>query len=132
MTATVNAAQFAAACDELGLAVPPTYSIHKGNKSDGRLAYGDYHLASNHIRLFLGIDHYEYDGLRHAQMEVCRTMLHEMRHAYQKQKGKALSESDAEGWARANVSRYKGLVRLVRSFPNSGFSRLSRHDRQIV
>jgi len=133
ISATVDEGHYADACDLLGLTHihVPTYSIHRSTRP-GRPAFGDYSLTDNHIRLFLGVSNYEYDNLRFAQTELARTLLHELRHAYQHFNSKPLSEADAEGWAVSHVAHFKNIVRLTRSFPNSGFSRLGRHDRRRV
>lgn len=114
---------------------PPTYSVHKSTRTlKGGVAYGDYNRATNHVRIFLGgIDQYEYDRLLSATNELTRTLLHELRHAWQQQHRTDIydnhfaAETDAERWACQNLPVYQGIVRLKRTFPNSGFSRLSRH-----
>lgn len=127
LNATVDQETYDRACEALGIEeTRPTYSIHQGSRS-GRPAYGDYNFATNHVRLFLGISDYEFDALRFAQSEMVRTMLHELRHAYQHHHKTPVSESDAERWACDHVAEFRKLIRLSRSFPNTGFSRLSRH-----
>lgn len=134
LKATVDAAKCDLACRELNITVP-TIVVKSGNHPEGT-RYGDYDPNDHSIRLYLGgITNYEKDGLRFAQTELVRTLLHELRHGWQFIHSRELydnvvpAEHDAEGWALRKIAEYRNIVRLSRSFPNSGFSRLTRHAR---
>lgn len=136
ISATLNETIYNLACEALDV-TPPTVTIHT-HARPGKRAFGDYSAATNHIRLFLGdISNYEYDGLRSATQELVRTLLHELRHAWQhahntNNGSTPEAEIDAETWACENVAGYRSIIRMSRTFPNSGFSRLGRHSRQTV
>lgn len=122
-------------CAELGVTCP-TVEFKQGTRAQGGAkVYGDYQPARQHVRIYLGVSEFENDQLRFATTECVRTLLHELRHHWQYAvrpdivKSVVTMEMDAEGWAQANVNNWKTLVRVSRSFPNSGFSRLSRHSR---
>ena len=132
LKATVDIVAYDRACFELDIQLPAVV-VKSGNHPDGT-RYGDYDPNSHSIRLYLGgITNYERDKLRFAQTELVRTLLHELRHGWQFIHSRELynnvipAEHDAEGWALRKVAEYRNIVRLSRSFPNSGFSRLSRH-----
>lgn len=134
--ATLDEHMFEQVCTQLNI-LPPTIKFKNGERA-GKKAWGDYNRTTNHINLYLGVSSYEYDALRFAQTEAVRTMLHELRHAWQQQHRPDMYDStiavetDAEGWAQEQVASWVNLVRLSRSFPNSGFSRLGRHTRRVV
>ena len=132
LKATVDMEAYDRACRDLRI-VQPLVEGRQGNNPEGA-RYGDYAAGLHRVRLYLGgIKGYELDGLRSAQTELVNTMLHELRHAWQVMyrpevwANHEAAEHDAEGWAIRNVANYRNIVRLSRSFPNSGFSRLSRH-----
>lgn len=131
LSAVIDQKTYEKACAELCLSEMPTVKVISGRRT-GKAAFGDYNTETNHVRLFLGLDNYIADGLRFAQTELVRTLLHELRHAYQNEHNQALSEADAEEWAIRHVADYRNIIRLSRSYPNSGFSRLSRHDRRRI
>ena len=121
------------ACRELNITQPKIEVLHAIGPNK---RYGDYTSGIHRVRLFLrGITAYERDGLRFAQSELTRTLLHELRHGWQAFHSREMweaanegpREQDAESWAVRKVAEYRNIVRLSRSFPNSGFSRLSRH-----
>lgn len=133
---TLDERAFERVCAGLGVTCP-TVEFKQGNRTDGGgpMVYGDYSPRLKHIRVFLGAREFENDQLRFATTECVRTVLHELRHHWQYQrrpdltKDLQIKERDAEGWAQDNVNKWKTLVRVSRSFPNSGFSRLNRHSR---
>jgi len=133
ITVKLDEERFFELCTELAVSVP-TVKFVKGTR-DGRPAWGDYQRETGVIRIYLGVDQYENERLPFAQTECVRTLLHELRHHYQSIHTPKLwdniiaLEMDAEGYAQENIAKFKTLIRLRREFPNSGFSRLSRHIR---
>lgn len=135
--ATLDEAAYAHACAELDI-TPPRYRITQATHP--RRAFGVYERTSGSITMFLGgISSYDNDRLRAANREAVTTILHELRHAWQNihnpelYANKHACEVDAEGWARRRYPDYHTLVRLSRTYPNSGFSRLSKmHSGRVV
>ena len=135
--ATLNEQAYEDVCKQLDIRMP-TISFINGMKSDGRVAWGDFHPVKWQVRIYLGLDQYEHDKLRFCQSECVRTILHELRHAWQFQhrqemwKARILIEADAERWAQDEVAKWRNLVRITRTFHGSGMSRLARVGRRIA
>jgi hypothetical protein len=134
ITATLNQAEYKRLCKELSIPEPSIKFKQTGKQVNGRTCYGVYIGGLNAIEIYLDMkDYQESSKLRFATTEMIRTILHECRHARQRfhlqdiWESEHARETDAEGWAVDNLHRYLGLARLSRSFPNSGFSRLSKH-----
>ena len=136
----VDPAKMEALCEQMGLSfVPPVRFITGG--ANGRL-YGTWDTAQKKVAIFANIDVYDFDKLSHVNLELALTLLHELRHAWQEeQHGEGWcaahvleAENDAETFARLNVQKWRGVVRVRRTFPSTGFSRLSKstHVRRIV
>jgi len=134
--ATLNEQAYEDVCKALDIKMP-TISFVNGMKSDGRVAWGDFSPVLWRVRIYLGLDQYEHDKLRFCQSECVRTILHELRHAWQFQHqpkmwaAKIAIEADAEGWAQDEVANWRNLVRISRTFPGSGMSRLGKTIRSL-
>jgi hypothetical protein len=133
--ATLNQQAYEDVCRLLDIRMP-TISFINGSRP-GQVAWGDFNAASWHVRIFLALDQYEHDKLRFCQSECVRTILHELRHAWQYQhhkdtmwKNKILIETDAEEWAQDEVAKWRSLVRIARTFHGSGMSRLEKISRR--
>lgn len=102
---------------------------------------------TNTIRVYLGVDGHDQEKLRFAQGRIVRTTLHELRHIHQMRHWSAEkwaedkllpyrlreAERDANEWAELNLTKYRALLTVKRTFPSSGFSRMSsRASRQVV
>lgn len=139
LTAKVNEELYRRVCDELNID-PPSIVVTQLSRRDpqtGRMTLGLWTLGR--ITIYLGgIDEYSTDRLSAAQRELCDTVLHELRHAWQhahttmleKPEGNyytAECEVDAREYAARKLPEYRTIIRLSRTYPNSGFSRLSRH-----
>jgi hypothetical protein len=134
--ATLNQQAYEDVCKQLDIRMP-TITFVNGSKSDGRVAWGDFHPILWRVRIYLGLDQYEHDKLRFCQSECVRTILHELRHAWQYQhhqktmwKNKIIIETDAEQWAQDEVAKWRNLVRITRTFHGSGMSRLEKASRR--
>lgn len=132
LTAKVDEAAYRRACDELNIDPPSIVVTQLARTLNGRPTYGIW--QPGRITIYLGgIEKYTADRLRAAQGELVDTVLHELRHAYQYNHNpdildnKHACEVDAEGWAKRKRPEYRTIIRLSRTYPNSGFSRLSRH-----
>lgn len=130
ITITLDEAIYSAACLSLSITPPPVAFRKSG--ANGRFR-GHYHPASRSITIYHGLDEQNIGALRSLQGELVRTLLHELRHAWQDANGWVYedrvveSENDANRWADENQARYRLILRVTRSFPGSGFSRMSRH-----
>lgn len=147
LKATVDADELCKVCDELQLDSPPGVVFRTGQPNQrvlraGRVpvCFGQYDEAKNVVIIYMGIDEYEADKLRYVQSEIVITILHELRHAYQKQHWAAedlaadrarpymlrKAERDAETWAVENASRFRRIVRVIRRTHGSGFSKIQQ------
>lgn len=133
LKATVNAQALTEVCAGLRIRVP-SVAIKTGSGYGGsKYTKGEYIPVTHHINLYIDLGTLEADSLRAAQTDLAHTFLHEIRHGWQHFHSPAIwddvvkRENDANEWAAKNVTQHRNLVRLSRSFPNSGFSRLSRH-----
>ena len=135
--ATLNTQAYEDVCKLLNIRMPVIQFV-SGHKKEGQVAWGDFSPVLWRIRVYLGLDQYEHDKLRFCQSECVRTILHELRHAWQFQhdqdmwKAKILIEADAENWAQDQVASWRGLVRITRTFPGSGMSRLEKTSRRVA
>lgn len=100
---------------------------------------GQFDPGRNRVLMYLGHDTYDHESLGHLQTQLVRTFLHEIRHAWQQRHWSAAkweedeaypyyskpSEVDARDFADRKIADYRGVVRVSRTFPSSGFSRLS-------
>lgn len=97
------------------------------------------------ITMHMGLAEYDSNSLRFVAAELSKTLLHEIRHAWQYDHHGAKwltdqdnlpyahrpGEIDAEEFAEAKIAEYRLLVRVRRSFPSSPFSRLSKTQATI-
>lgn len=147
--ATLNPVAWARLCTELQLDPAPTVRLRTaGNVVNGERFYG--HISFGHdpviITIFLCMDEYDTNQLRFVAGEISRTLLHEARHAWQwATRGEEwirkdarlpyaqrLQEIDAEDFAAKRIHEYRGLVRVLRSFPSSPMSRLSKTQANVL
>ena len=136
---------------ELELSNPPTFALnHSGRLSgvrvrDNQQVRGSYHGASNHVTITSQGSSYEREGLFVLTKHVRFTVLHELRHAWQREHwteeqqiaGRLgsyefrLEETDANSWADYAMPKYRGLVTIKRTqVGKSGFSSLDRVARK--
>lgn len=134
---------------ELELSNPPTFALnHSGQLSGVRTnahVRGSYHQASNHVTVTSQGSSYEREGLYVLTKHIRFTVLHELRHAWQRehwteeqliagQQGDyahRLEETDANQWADYAMPKYRGLVNIKRTqVGKSGFSSLDRVARK--
>lgn len=128
-------------CSELDLAAIP--SIRFLYHARGNRCYGDYNGTLNRVRIFI-VGQYDADGLRFVQLEVVKTVLHELRHAHQKQHNPEVyskyhdskeafdwCERDAEGYAETAVARWRGLATVKRKFHGTAMSKLAQAERNV-
>lgn len=133
MEAKISEDHLARACVELKIARP---EIKITKSPTHGLFYGHYVWPHHRIHLYLDLNVQQVEQLRFVNTQACTTLLHELRHGWQAYHNHTLfrdefaCETDADGWAARRLSDYLGLVRVTRSYPNSPFSRLSRHDRR--
>lgn len=131
---------------DLGLENAPSFTLnHSGNYPKDLLPVqgqvrGVYHPATNHVDITSGAEAYEREGLTVLTKHVRFTVLHELRHAWQRENWtddqiqKAFSgpyqyqpgEIDANAWADYAMPKFPKLVTIKRTqIGKSGFSRLS-------
>lgn len=137
----VDERMLAEVCAELDLAAIPEirFLYHaRGNK-----CYGDYSGISDRVRVFV-VAQYDTDRLPFVQLEVVKTLLHELRHAHQKlhmsdtyskyhESKEAFDhcERDAEGYAERAVARWRGLCKVTRKFRGSPMSKLAKTEANV-
>lgn len=132
---------------ELNLSNPPSFTLnHSGFHPDLKVEHGKvrgaYHSPTNHVTITSQGESYEREGLYVLTKHVRFTVLHELRHAWQREhwtpeqqerarQGAYSSrheEIDANTWAEYAMPKYRGLVRITRQrVGRSGFARLSAH-----
>lgn len=140
LSVTPNEGMIVRLCEELRVTVPSLRTRTGARAKPGEILHGTYTPGLAIITLYLDTGQIEGDRLRHAQERLVETYLHELRHHYQYTHWSSndldnvvKKEEDAREWAARKVSEYRTIVRLGRTFPNSGFSRMSRHaSRQVT
>jgi hypothetical protein len=136
---------------ELELSNPPSFTLnHSGQLSGVRIGgetkvRGSYHHATNHVTVTSQGSSYEREGLYVLTKHVRFTVLHELRHAWQREhwtKEQQIAgsqgdyahrheEIDANQWADYAMPAYRGLVTIKRTqVGKSGFSSLDRVARK--
>lgn len=133
---------------ELELSDPPTFTLNGSSttqKFDGAKVRGYYSPADNHVSISTQGESYEKEGLVVLTKHIRFTVLHELRHAWQREhwtdEQKALGsigpynlrpeELDANAWADYASPKYRGIVRVKKTqVGKSGFSRLSDATRR--
>jgi hypothetical protein len=142
----------AAVIEELKLSNPPTFTLNSRGKvnpegNTGRFSEirGLYDPATNHVTVAAARPEHSREGLYVLTKHLRHTVLHELRHAWQRehwtaeQKRRAgegeyelrIEERDANDWAAYASPKYRGLVRVSRTqVGKSGFSQLSNHTRR--
>lgn len=120
------------ACRALGLSRDYPVDIRKPEGGERRDAYGVYHSIEKRIDLFIGFTYEDQNSFRGVQHRLVLTLLHELRHAWQDEQGLlqvwnvVKLEEDAERWSGQMTAKYRGLVKLHREFPGTGFKRLGK------
>jgi len=136
---TLVPARYSALCQSLGLTEEPPVRFVTNGKPGKFL--GMYWPATNSIDIFCNFASIESGRLIHAQGELIDTLLHELKHAHQKQlhgsewyrKNVVKAENEANEYAASNRHLWRGVVQLKRVQHGSAFSKLSRHaSRQMV
>lgn len=130
------------AISELELKNAPTFTLNDSGRShaEHERVRGVYHPATNHITITSQGESYTREGLYVLTKHVRFTVLHELRHAWQREHwspeqqrlGAAgdyadrIEEQDANAWADYASPKYRGLVVITRTpVGKSGFARLS-------
>ena len=132
ITAALDEKRYADLCESMGLHVRPDTRFLRGSRN-GKF-YGVWKPAMRRIEVFYDIDEYDHNKLRFVNLELVLTLLHELRHAWQEQEhgpgwyraNVVAAEIDAEDFATKNVQKWRGVVKVKRRFPSSGFSKLSK------
>ena len=131
--ATIDKDRFAQLCNILGVCIPEVRFKRGSNTlKDGRRCWGVYNTTTNNITIFVELNFYEDQPLKSAQLEMNRTLLHELRHHWQhyfrrdKISSETWMEGDAERYAQEQVVNWPNIVRLSRQ-TKGGFKRLSKY-----
>lgn len=147
VTLTLNEDVLANVIAELRLTNPPTFTMnarsdmpHPDVAGDHALIRGLYDPVKNHVAIASQGYAYEREGFYVLTKHVRHTILHELRHAWQReywtpeqqehgrQGGyrQRPEEIDANQWAEFAAPRYPNLVKVTRQqVGRSGFSRMS-------
>jgi len=144
VTIEMNETVLAQAYEELKLSNPPSFTLnHSGKYADiskDQKVRGMYHGDTNHVDITSQGDSNEREGLYVLTKHIRFTVLHELRHAWQREHwtpeqktlghqgnyAQRIEEIDANEWARYASQKYRGLVTIKRrQVGTSGFSRLS-------
>lgn len=151
VTISLDADILAQLIAELELSNPPTFALnHSGHLSGVRLGNnmqvrGSFDHGTNHVTVTSQGSSYEREGLYILTKHVRFTVLHELRHAWQREhwtKEQQIAgrqgdythrgeEIDANQWADYAMPAYRGLVTIKRTqVGKSGFSSLDRVARK--
>jgi hypothetical protein len=140
---TLNAAIWDRACTDLGMAEGDRPQVvffpTRGKGNLAGKAMGVYYTAPlDSIEIYTGWEQYERDRLMSAMNELGRTLLHELRHAWQHRTwpkadlGDVVKkEGDARAYEDEAIARYRGIVRVTRKQHNSPFSRLGAAQARV-
>lgn len=133
---------------ELELKNAPSFTLNHSGQYTGRRdnpneqVRGSYDQLHNHVNITSQGESYEREGLYVLTKHLRFTVLHELRHAWQREHWTAEQqerarqgpyqfrheEIDANTWAEYAMPKYRGLVRVTRQqVGKSGFARLSAH-----
>jgi len=134
---------------ELELSNPPTLALnHSGriaNSGGFPKIRGSYNPPNNHVTITSQGESYEREGLYVLTKHVRFTVLHELRHAWQREHWteeqqiaarqgayhERLEEIDANQWADYASPKYRGLITIKRTrVGKSGFASLDRVARK--
>ena len=138
----VNETALAELAADLELKLPVT--IHVAGIATAKL-HGEWYGPSRTIVLYPGLQMFQLSGLRACQLEITRTLLHELRHAHQddhwdverrakdERRPYAMRECerDAEGWAESSASRFGHLVGLRPKGTRSNLGRLAKAEATV-
>lgn len=148
VTIELNEDTLAQIVEELDLSKPPSFTLNHsgqfagstfGDKDRKVIVRGSYHEPTNLVTITSQGESYEREGLYVLTKHVRFTVLHELRHAWQRehwtaeQKRKAATgpyhlrfeEIDANQWADYASPKYRTLVQIKRrQVGRNGFSRL--------
>lgn len=150
VTIELNEDTLAQIVKELDLSKPPSFTLNHsgqfakremdvGGKGERVLVRGSYHAPTNLVTITSQGESYEREGLYVLTKHIRFTVLHELRHAWQRehwtaeQKRKAAAgpyhlrfeEIDANQWADYASPKYRTLVQIKRrQVGRNGFSRL--------
>lgn len=134
ITVTLNTERYEALCASMGLlSRPPVRFITTGPAGKW---YGVFRALAGTIDVFCNTNDTARDRLTFAQGRLVSTLLHELRHAWQQEqygidwyeKNVVKAENDANEYAEKNRHAWRGVIRLSRTHPSSGFSQLARHE----
>lgn len=137
---------------ELELQNAPTFTLNSNGRvapegNTGRFSEirGLYDPGSNHVTIAAARPEHSREGLYVLTKHLRHTILHELRHAWQREKWSPAEkaraaegpyefrreEIDANEWAEYASPKFKGLVTVTRTqVGQSGFARLSNHTRR--
>lgn len=136
---------------ELELSNPPSFTMnHSGKFARNEVSVngkvrGSYHPGTNHVTITSQGESFEKEGLYVLTRHLRFTVLHELRHAWQREhwteeeRIKAAQgpydlrheEIDANQWAEYAMPKYRGLVKVNRQrVGKSGFASLDRQARK--
>lgn len=138
----VNEETLQKAINDLELENPPTFVLN--GTRDSQNVYGTYEQKRNLVTINVHRRGNGSTALTELTKRVKRTILHELRHAWQREKLSQeelvewglgpyhlrREERDANDWAVRSEAKYPGLVRVVRKQSGrSGLSRLAAAER---
>lgn len=148
----LNPEVLAAVVAELELKNAPTFRLHSTGKLKTKDGFGNYRglyePAKNHVTIANGFDAYARERQTELVKHLSFTVLHELRHAWQRENWDADTkqamaagpyairgeELDANAWAEYAQPKYRGLVTVTRR-PVGGVSRFAkfsqRHERKV-
>jgi hypothetical protein len=144
LKATLNEAVLKEIEEDLKL-VAPCSIVFRDRLAGRKMGEAQWHKPGRKIVIEIASGMYEFAKIRDLQMEMLITILHELRHYYQKDHWpnevivadmqlpyhQRKVEKDAEEWARTNAQRYRGLLKLSVRHLNTGLSRLGKTERSI-